>query len=304
MVERTPIIRMRIAAINGVSLRRDSARARRVGWAGNREYNSTFRDSLTAAERITRGKWFSVSHASGVLPEVSVEEDVGSQLGLALGDTVTWDVQGVEVATRVTSFREVQWANFQTNFFVVFSPDALVDAPKQYVVLADASDPAAIARLQGTLIARYPTVSSIDLTLVRRTILDVIGKVTTAIRFLAFLSLGLAVPVLFSAVSATRRQRLREGVLLKTLGATRRQIIRIMLSEYALLGGLGAFAGVALSTAGAWALMQFVFKQPFVPAVLPMTVVAVSMMGISVTIGLLTGRDVFSETPMTALREA
>jgi putative ABC transport system permease protein len=139
---------------------------------------------------------------------------------------------------------------------------------------------------------------------VRRTILDVIGKVTTAIRFLAFLSLGLAVPVLFSAVSATRRQRLREGVLLKTLGATRRQILRIMLSEYALLGGLGAFAGVALSTAGAWGLMQFVFKQPFIPALLPMAVVAIAMMAISVTIGLLTGREVFSETPMAALRDA
>jgi putative ABC transport system permease protein len=304
IVERTPIIRMRIAAINRRYLRADSSRARRAGWAGNREYNSTFRDSLTEAERITRGRWFSTTHQPGELPEVSVEEDVGTQLGLSLGDTVTWDVQGVEVPTRVTSFREVQWANFQTNFFVVFSPDALVDAPKQYVVLADASDPAAIARLQGTLVARYPTVSSIDLTLVRRTILDVIGKVTTAIRFLALLSLGLAIPVLFSAVSATRRQRLREGVLLKTLGATRRQIVRIMLSEYALLGGLGAFAGVALSTAGAWALMQFVFKQPFVPAFIPMAVVAVAMMGISVTIGLLTGREVFSETPMAALRES
>ena len=304
IIERTPIIRMRIAAINGNYLRRDSARARRTGWAGNREYNSTFRDSLTPAERITRGQWFSATHGPGELPEVSVEEEVGTQLGLALGDTVTWDVQGVEVRTRVTSFREVQWANFQTNFFVVFSPDALSDAPRQYVVLADASDAAAIARLQGELIARYPTVSSIDLTLVRRTILDVIGKVTTAIRFLAFLSLGLAVPVLFSAVSATRRQRLREGVLLKTLGATRRQIIRIMLSEYALLGGLGAFAGVALSTAGAWGLMRFVFDQPFVPAIIPMAVVAIAMMGISVTIGLLTGREVFSETPMAALRDA
>jgi putative ABC transport system permease protein len=304
IIEQTPVIRMRIAAINGRSLRGDSTRARRGGWAATREYNSTFRDSITAAERITRGRWFSATHPQGVLPEVSVEEDVGRQLGLALGDTVTWDVQGVEVPARVTSFRQVEWANFQTNFFVVFSPDALVDAPKQYVVLADAADPAAIARLQGTVIARYPTVSSIDLTLVRRTILDVIGKVTTAIRFLALLSLGLAVPVLFSAVSATRRQRLREGVLLKTLGATRRQIVRIMLSEYALLGALGAFAGVALSTAGAWGLLHFVFKQPFLPAVFPMAIVAVAMMGISVAIGLLTGRDVFSETPMAALRES
>jgi putative ABC transport system permease protein len=304
IIERTPVIRMRIAAINGRSLRGDSARARRGGWAANREYNSTFRDSITAAERITSGRWFTATHPAGVLPEVSVEQDVARQLGLALGDTVTWDVQGVEVPARVTSFREVQWANFQTNFFVVFSPDALADAPKQYVVLADAADPASIARLQGSVIARYPTISSIDLTLVRRTILDVIGKVTTAIRFLALLSLGLAVPVLFSAVSATRRQRLREGVLLKTLGATRRQVVRIMLSEYALLGGLGAIAGVGLSTAGAWALLHFVFKQAFLPAVVPMVVVAVAMVGISIAIGLLTGRDVFSETPMAALRES
>jgi putative ABC transport system permease protein len=304
IIEKTPVIRMRIAAINGKYFRRDSSRARRAGWAGNREYNSTFRDTLTGAERITSGKWFAVKHAPGELPEVSVEVDVGSQLGLKLGDTVTWDVQGVEVPSRVTSFREVQWANFQTNFFVVFSPDALVDAPKQYVVLADAKDPASIARLQGSLIAKYPTVSSIDLSLVRRTILEVIGKVTTAIRFLALLSLGLAVPVLFSAVSATRRQRLREGVLLKTLGATRLQVRRIMLSEYALLGGLGAVAGVILSTAGAWGLMRFVFKQPFVPAFGSMAMVAVAMMGIAVTIGLLTGREVFSETPMAALRDA
>ena len=167
VIERTPVIRMRIAAINSRSMRRDSSRARRAGWAGTREYNSTFRDSLTGAERITRGKWFTPVHAKGELPEVSVEEGVATQLGLQLGDTVTWDVQGVEVPTRVTSFREVQWANFQTNFFVVFSPDALVDAPKQFVVLADAGDPASIARLQGALVARYPTVSSIDLTLVQ-----------------------------------------------------------------------------------------------------------------------------------------
>ena len=205
--------------------------------------------------------------------------------------------------TRLTSLREVQWANFQTNFFVVFSPDALIHAPKQFVVLVDAHDPLSIARLQGKVVQRYPTISSIDLTLVRKTITDVIGKVTTAIRFLAILSLGLAIPVLFSAVSATRRQRLREGVLLKTLGATRRQIGRIMLSEYAVLGGLGALAGVVLSTAGAWALMHWVFRMAFIPAVLPMIGVGLAIMLLSVSIGLLTGREVFAETPMAALRE-
>ncbi len=315
IIETTPIIRMRIASINHKPLQRyapadstrdsttDSTARRRGGWAGNREYNSTYRDSMTAAERVTKGKWFATTHPPGTLPEISVEASVASQLRLRLGDTVTWDVQGVEVPTRVTSFREVQWANFQTNFFVVFSPDALIKAPKQFVVLADAHDPASIARLQGAVVSRYPTISSIDLTLVRKTILDVIGKVTTAIRFLALLSLGLAVPVLFSAVSATRRQRLREGVLLKTLGATRQQIGRIMLSEYALLGGLGALAGVLLSTVGAWALTHWIFKSVFIPVVLPMVLVGLGMMALSITIGLLTGREVFAETPMAALRE-
>ena len=315
IVETTPIVRMRITSINGRPVRRDplpspaadtsrdSTGARRGGWAGTREYNSTFRDTLTAAEHVTRGHWFATTHAAGVLPEVSLEESVANQLRLHMGDTVTWDVQGVQVPTRVTSFREVQWANFQTNFFVVFSPDALARAPKQFVVLADAHDPTSIARLQGAIVSRYPTISSIDLTLVRKTIVDVIGKVTTAIRFLALLSLGLAVPVLFSAVSATRRQRLREGVLLKVLGATRQQIGRIMLSEYAVLGGLGALAGVLLSTAGAWALMHFIFRSAFIPVLLPMILVAAGMMTLSVTIGLLTGREVFAETPMAALRE-
>jgi putative ABC transport system permease protein len=316
IIETTPIIRMRIASINHKPLQRyanptdstrdstaDSTARRRGGWAGNREYNSTFRDTLTSAERVTKGKWFATTHPAGTLPEVSVEAGVATQLRLRLGDTVTWDVQGVEVPTRVTSFREVQWANFQTNFFVVFSPDALGKAPKQFVVLADAHDPASIARLQGAIVSRYPTISSIDLTLVRKTILDVIGKVTTAIRFLALLSLGLAVPVLFSAVSATRRQRLREGVLLKTLGATRQQIGRIMLSEYALLGGLGALAGVVLSTVGAWALMHWIFRSVFIPVLLPMVLIGLGMMALSITIGLLTGREVFSETPMAALRE-
>jgi putative ABC transport system permease protein len=313
IIETTPIVRMRIAGIHRntpvkVIPRRgiapDTTASGRPNWANTREYNATYRDTLTSAEHVTQGKWFSITHPPGTLPEVSLEESIASQLALHVGDLITWNVQGVEIETRITSLRVVQWANFQTNFFVVFSPDALVNAPKQFVLLVDAHGPVAIARLQGAVVARYPTISSIDLTLVRQTILDVIGKVTTAIRFLALLSLGLAIPVLFSAVSATRRQRLREGVLLKTLGATRKQIGRIMVAEYALLGLLGAFVGVVLSTFGAWAMVHWVFRSPFVPVLLPMLLVATAMVVLSVTIGLLTGREVFSETPMAALREA
>ena len=116
--------------------------------------------------------------------------------------------------------------------------------------------------------------------------------------------LWLGIPVLFSAVAATRRERLREGVLLKTLGATRRQIMRIMLAEYVLLGTLGALTGVLLSTLSGWALMHWIFRMDFSPSVLPVAIVALAMISLAVAIGLLTGRDVFAETPMAALRES
>jgi putative ABC transport system permease protein len=210
----------------------------------------------------------------------------------------------VRVPTRVTSFREVNWTRFEPNFFVVFERRALQDAPKQYVLLADVRGPTAVPRLQRDVVTNFPNVSSLDLTLIQQTVGRVLDKVTTAIRFMAGLSLALGIPVLFSAVSATRRERLREGVLLKVLGATRRQVGRIMLAEYLLLGALGSLVGIVLSVGGAWALMHFVFRQAFQPAVIPALAVALLMILVSVSIGLLTGRDVFRETPMAALREA
>jgi putative ABC transport system permease protein len=203
----------------------------------------------------------------------------------------------------VTSFREVNWTRFEPNFFVVFESRALRDAPHQYVVLADVRGDANVARLQRDVVTRFPNVASLDLTLIQQTVGRVLGKVTSAVRFMAGLSLALAIPVLFSAVSATRRERLREGVLLKVLGATKRQVGRIMLAEYLLLGALGSLAGVALSVGAAWALTHYVFDQPFTPAATPALVVALAMIAIAVSIGMLTSRDVFRETPMAALRD-
>jgi len=308
VVQRTPLVPMKIASINGMTSANiigDTARGRRrAGWAMRREFRSTFRDALVPSERVTEGKFHTGGTPVASLPAVSVEKGVAEDLRLRLGDTITWDVQGVRVPTRVTSFREVNWTRFEPNFFVVFERRAIADAPKQYVLLADVRGPTAVARLQRDVVARFPNVSSLDLTLIQQTVGRVLDRVTAAIRFLAGLSLALGVPVLFSAVSATRRERLREGVLLKVLGATRRQVGRIMLSEYLLLGALGSTVGIVLSVGGAWGLMRYVFRQPFVPAVLPALGVALAMIGVSVTIGLLTGRDVFRETPMAALREA
>lgn len=307
IVQAAPIIPMRIAAINGrevAALQADTtSRRRRAGWALSREYRSTYRREMQPSEKLTAGRWFSAPDGDAV-HEASFEREVAEELKVGVGDTVTWNVQGVRVHTRITSLREVNWARFETNFFVVTEPAALERAPKQFVLLAHASSPEAIARLQRDVVRRYPSVSSIDLTLVQQTVGKVLSKVVMAIRFLAVLSLALGIPVLFSAVSATRRDRLREGVLLKTLGATRRQVGRIMLAEYVLLGVLGSLTGVLLSIGGAWGLSHFVFETSFRPALLPAFLVSAGMTLVAVAIGVMTGREVFRSTPMAALREA
>ena len=318
LIDETPIVPMRISSINGKPLadllaaanrvRSDSARKANRGqrpaspWALRREFRSTFRDSLTESERIVAGHWFA-AHRADSLGEVSLDTSVAGGLGVHLNDTITWNVQGVLIPTVVTSYRQVKWQSFSPNFFAVFNPASLEKAPKQFVIQVRSRDVTSIAHLQRDVVAKFPGVSSLDLTLIQRTVTNVLGKVTMAVRFLALISLALGIPVLFSAVAATRRERLREGVLLKTLGATRKQIGRIMLSEYLLLGTLGALTGVVLSTAAGWALMHWIFRSPFVPAFGPVSLVAGAMISLAVAIGLLTGRDVFAETPMAALRE-
>ncbi|MGI9044448.1 MAG: ABC transporter permease [Gemmatimonadaceae bacterium] len=279
--------------------------AGRPSWALRREYRSTFRDSVTSGEKVVEGKWFSAAALRGASDtgEVSLEKDIGEELSVKLGDVITWNVQGVEIPTRVTSFREVTWARFEPNFFAVFATPSMRAAPRQHVILASVDGDPVVAALQRDIVVRYPNVSSVDLSLIRQTIERIVTKVSTAMRFMALFSLAMGVPVLFSAVAATRRDRIREGVLLKTLGASRGQIMRILLSEYVLLGLLGSLTGMLLAIGGGWALTHYVFNATFTPALVPAFMIAGGMLALTVAIGLLAGRDVFRETAMSALRE-
>jgi len=309
VVQLAPVVTMRIAAINGKRVTEMKPRERgqpgRAPWALRREFRSTYRDKPAASETIVAGKWFSDSAVKYARDtgEISLEEGIAKELEVKIGDVISWNVQGVEIPTRITSLRKVVWTRFEPNFFVVFAPPVLKGAPNQYVMLAQVKDPAAVSLLQREVVNRFPNVSSIDLTAIKRTVDRIVGKVSLAIRFMALFSLAVAIPVLFSAVSATRRERIREGVLLKTLGATRGQIARILLAEYSLLGLMGGLTGMLLSLAGGWAVVRYIFKTPFAPAFVPVAGIAAAIVGLTLLIGLLAGRDVFRETPVTALRD-
>jgi len=308
VVQSAPVVTMRIASINGKTITDNSTlpRAqRRAQWALRREFRSTYRDKPAASETIVAGKWFGSSSLTAVRDtgEISLEDGIAKELRVKLGDVITWNVQGVEIPTRITSLRKVVWTRFEPNFFVVFPPPVLRGAPNQFILLAQVKDPTAVTLLQRTVVNRFPNVSSIDLTAIKRTIDRIVQRVSLAIRFIALFSLAVAIPVLFSAVAATRRARVREGVLLKTLGATRAQIGRILLAEYSLLGVLGGLTGMLLSIAGGWAVVRYIFKAPFGTPFGPLTGIALIVVGLTLLIGLLAGRDVFRETPITALRD-
>jgi putative ABC transport system permease protein len=305
VLEQVPIVPMRIAAINGrtaADMLKDPKVRPPSPWALRREFRSTYRDTATASERLVRGAWW---HGRGPGPPypVSLTTDIAQELRVRIGDQIDWTVQGTTVPTRVVALREVDWARFEPNFFAVFSSAALEKAPHSSVVLTRGDDAAARARLQRAVSERFPNVTSLDVTLVQATVERVFRRVSLAIRFMAAFSLATGALVLLGAVAAGRLERIREGALLKTLGATRRQLSRILLAEYVVLGLLAGLVGVGLSVGGGWAMTHFVFDLKFALPAAPLLVVLAVTAGLVSAVGLAASREVFAKTAMEVLRD-
>lgn len=314
VVERAALISMRIAAIRGVEVGRWTGEEetaaeieegeRPAGWALRREYRSTYRDTLAGTEALAAGRWWGPGRASAESPyEVSLERELASELGVALGDRIDWDVQGVRVPTRVTSLRSVDWAQLQPNFFAIFEPAALQRAPQSWVLLTRAEAAADRAMIQHEVVRSHPNVAVVDLTLMQAALDEVVGRVSFVIRFLASFSIATGFIVLLGAVATGRLQRIRESVLLRTLGATRGQIASILLVEYALLGALSALAGSILSIMAAWGIAHFLFSLPFAVEARPLLALGCGIILLSALIGISASSEVFRATPMQAIRE-
>jgi putative ABC transport system permease protein len=305
-LETTPLVPARIARLNGRTLAqipRDSAgRAPTSRWAFQREYRNTYRDTLVASERLVAGRWWDAAPAAPV-PRISVEVELADELGVTVGDRITWNVQGVAMETQIASLRQVNWARFETNFFVVFEPGALERAPQTFVILAREDDATRRAEVQRDVVIAYPNVSALDLTLIQQTLDDVVSKVTLAIRFMALFSIASGVVILISALTASRLQRVREAVLLKTLGASGRQIRWILLTEYAAWGSLAALTGVLLAGLAGWALVTQLFELTFRLPALSLVGVGAAVCALTAIVGFAASREVLRGPPLAVLRE-
>jgi putative ABC transport system permease protein len=301
-----PIVTMRLTSLNRIDiedLRKDSSLPMRP-WLFNREYRVTYRDTLVASERITKGKWKGRWEEASGLPSVSVEEGLARRNGIKIGDTLTFDVQGVPLPTTVGSFRQVEWNRIQTNFLVLFPSGVLEKAPKFHVLVSRVDSPDQSARYQREVIKAFPNVSIIDLGLVLDVVSTLLEKIGFIIRFMAVYCMATGIVVLIASVLISKYQRIRESVLLRTIGAGRRQILSINAIEYFMLGALAAITGILLALLGSWILADQVFETIFRPEWTPVLLVFGGVCSLTVLIGMANSRQVVNRPPLEVLRDA
>lgn len=306
LLQEVPIVTMRLAEVKGEKVSdllkpRGSNRERRPGWVLRREYRSTYRDTLEESEKSLAGVWPSPSKDQTIAP-ISVEEGIAKDLGVGIGDRVAFDVQGVQIDCVVAHIREVDWKRVQPNFFVVFGSGHLEEAPAFNVVTTRVETREASAALQRAVVVSFPNVSTIDLTLVLETVESVLEKVGFVARFMAFFTIATGLIVLVASILTGKYQRVQETILLRTLGATRRQALGILLVEYLLLGLIAGLTGAFLANASSWALARFIFEMPFSVALLPSAVAVGSVCLLTVATGLAASRGILDRPPLEVLR--
>ncbi|MBT9187774.1 ABC transporter permease [Zobellia russellii] len=298
-----PLVTMRMHNINGTSvneLRKDTTHQIRR-WILNHEFRTTYRDSLAPSEELLEGTWTpEVKQGEPVF--ISISDNLARDAKLSIGDPVVFNVQGVLMETTVGSIREVDWAQMQLNFSVVFPKGVLEQAPQFNVFTSNIPDEKGSAFLQRDLVAQFPNLTLIDLRQVSTLIEDILDQVSWVINFMAFFSIFTGIIVLIGSVRTSKYQRIKESVLLRTLGAKNNQILKISALEYVFLGLLGSLVGIVLALVSSLCLAVFVFKEPFVPSLIPFVVFLPGITVLVLAIGLSNIRTVLSSSPLEVLR--
>ena len=300
------VVRARLAAVGDQPVTRELVDRRRAERPGDepfffvREYALTTAETPSEGDRIVAGRWWTPEEARAH-PRVSVEEEMARSLGVTVGSTLAFDVQGVRVDAEVTSIRHVDWQSFTMNFFAILSQGALDGAPATWV--ATARVPAELeTRLQDEVVQAFPNVTALPVRDVLERVSGLLAQIAFAIRAIASFSIGAGLVVMVAALAATRAQRLYESVILRTLGATRAAVARAFAVEYACLGAVAGLGGTALAALIAWVVLRYLMDTPsdFSPLTL-VAGVALTVL-LSIAVGFLTTWRLLGQKPLPVLR--
>ena len=304
IIDQLSLVTMRLHSIKGKlvnDIRKDTT-SNIDRWVLNHEFRTTYRDTLIASEEVVEGEW-TPSLATGDPVVISVSDDLAENAVVGIGDQMVFNVQGMLMETTVGSIRKVDWARMQMNFMVVFPAGILEAAPQFHVITAFVPDDSSSALLQRDLVQKFPNVSVIDLRQIYTVVEDVLDKVSWVINFMAFFSILTGIIVLIGSVRTSKYQRIRESVLLRTMGAKSRQIMKITALEYLYLGVLGSLVGILLSLVGSQLLATLLFEEPFVPSGVPFLLFLPGITMLVLLIGLSNIRSVLRSPPLEVLRK-
>ncbi len=250
-----PMVRGRLARINGIESHAFVGDVEKGRGALNREINLTWADSLPADNQITAGHWFTTADAGK--PLVSIEDKLARRMGVKLGDELTFSFGGDELAVKVSSLRSVQWDSFHPNFFMIFPSGVLDRFPATYITSFYL--PQARKGELAEMLRQFPALTVIDMDRIMDQVRRILAQVTLAVEYVLVFVLLAGFAVLYAALQASLDERLHEGALLRTLGASRGQLRSGHLAEYAALGFLaGVFAAV-----GAELIALILYQQVF-----------------------------------------
>lgn len=264
----SPLVRARIEAVNdqpfektidaGRTLTREQEQEER---SRNRGFNLSFRDKLSDSEELIEGNSFGQS--VGEVAEISVEEKFAERLKFKIGDRLRFDIQGVPIEGKIVNLRRVRWTSFQPNFFVVFQPGFLDQAPKTYLASLGQMSNEKKERLQSSLVNSAPNVSIIDVERLIENILQISMQMSWALRFMAALSIFSGLVVLFSIANHQVMLRRWDLSLMKVLGTNLNDLYKIVVVEFGLLSFAAGISGAILSVAVSFFISKVIFSGNF-----------------------------------------
>jgi len=293
-----PIVPGRLIAINGQPVAdivtEDSQGQRAV----QRDLNLTWAADLPEGNRLLAGQWWAPT--PGTLPGVSVEQKLAESLGVAVGDTLTFNVGGAVRDTCVASVRTVSWDNFQPNFFMIFEPGTLQDFPVTYLTsfyLPPGQDAQIVA-----LARAFPAMTLLQVQALLEQLRGILAQVTLAVEYVLVFVLAAGLAVLFSGLQATLDERIHQGALLRALGANRALLIKARRIEFTVLGlASGVLAAIA-AEAASWALYRFALNLPWHPHAWLLLLPLAGALVIGVA-GVFGTRRALNASPLQVLRE-
>ncbi len=303
VIQQVPIVTMRLESWKGRSkkdwLQDTTSRVER--WVVHREARVTYRDSLEFDETLVEGTYTGKINPGDTV-FISLDRGWAASLDVGMGDELVWNVQGTLIPTYVGSLRDIEFRSMRTRFFILFPEGVLEEAPQFHVLVTKSPSKEVMADYRRDVVKAFPNVSVVDLGSILTTLNDIISKISYVIKFMAGFSILTGLIVLISSLLLSKFQRVKESVLLRTIGAKRSHILKINATEYALLGSLAAATGILIAIIGSYFIATQQLDLEFSLSWWPIVGIFFLIVSLTVFIGLFNTRDILNRSPLEVLR--